>query len=138
MYEPGYVQQCSGVVTITNATGYLSDHDGLVGVSNYANDANCGWLFVSDLGRVQLSFNRFDLGPGDYIHVYDGKCRNNYYLFMLIVVTGSSDSEALIGVYTGSTLPSKISSTREHLFVRFTSDAQNPGTGFGLSWESMK
>jgi cubilin len=112
--------QCSGTTTLTDNSGTFSDGSG---TNNYAHDLDCRWLIQpNDGGLVQLSFSSFDTEfRYDEVRVYDG----------------TTTSAALLGTYSGSTLPASVTSTGNAMLVRFTSDATIARGGFSASWASI-
>jgi cubilin len=112
--------QCSGTTTLTDNSGTFSDGSG---TNNYAHDLDCRWLIQpNDGGLVQLSFSSFDTEfQYDEVRVYDG----------------TTTSAALLGTYSGSTLPASVTSTGNAMLVRFTSDATIARGGFSASWASI-
>jgi len=111
-YYPTY---CTGQTDlVTYDFGSLEDGSGPL--ADYEDNANCSWLIAPDDGveSVTLSFNRFDLASGDEVKVYDG----------------NSASAPLLGTYTGSSVPSDVSSTGPEMFVTFTTDGSGTAQGF--------
>ena len=109
---------CSGTTTLTTSTGTFNDGSG---TSNYTDDAACKWLIQpTGASTVTLSFSSFDLESGyDFVKVYDG----------------TTTSSTLLGSYSGSTIPSAISSTGSSMLVYFTSDYMETGAGFSASYK---
>jgi len=106
--------------TFTNATGIFYDSGGSGG--NYLNDERNLYL-VKPTGAitVTLSFTQFNLENNwDYLYVYDG---NNL-------------ASPLIGKYTGTTLPGKITSTGGSVMLQFRSDCATTAAGWAASWTS--
>ena len=110
-------------ITMTNGTlnvcsGTLLDPGG---TGNYANNTNVTQTICSNAGNcVSLSFNSFNLESGwDYLYVYNGSSTASPQ------VTGSP--------FTGTTIPSSITSTGGCLTIRFTSDGINVAAGFSAT-----
>ena len=87
----------------------------------YDNNMYCQWTLSSNV-KLELTFFIFSTQLGaDYLHVYDG---------------GSSFS-SLIGTFSGTTLPSPITSSSNKLHVRFTSDSSGIARGFRASYRGL-
>ena len=82
----------------------------------------CHWSLSSNT-NLELIFFRFDTESRyDFVYVYDG----------------GSSSSPLIGQYDGTWLPSTITSSSNQLFVTFTSDGSNVGSGFAASYHGER
>ncbi len=110
---------CNGGVTLTANTGSFADGSGS---SNYADNRDCSWLIQPENGGVvTLNFDNFNTESGyDYVSVYDG----------------TNASATRIGRFSGSSLPSAVTSTGNALFVRFTSDGSVTRAGWAASYTS--
>lgn len=85
------------------------------GMGNYANNQDVTQTFCSDNGdHVQVNFSSFSLSSGDYLRIYDG----------------NSTASALIGSYTGTTLPPEITSSGSCLTFKFTSNNSGVNSGW--------
>jgi len=107
--------QCFASSTLTNARDTIRDGSGS---SNYGNNLNCSWLIQpATATSITLNFLQFDLdNPSDSLLIYDGP----------------NNSSAVLAAYTGSTLPSSVSSTGGDMFVEFVTDGSNTAQG----WEA--
>ena len=113
------IAQCSGASTLTAGSGTISDGSG----SNYySNSQNCSWLIQpSSGGSITLDFTSFDTESGyDYVRVYDG---NSAY-------------SSLLGTYSGSSIPSSITSSGSSLYITFTTDGSVTREGFEIYYSS--
>ena len=111
---------CSGTTNLSSPTGTFSD--GTLPTANYADFSNCEWL-ISPAGAtsINLTFNRFDLENNfDFVEVYDGP----------------TTASTRIGNFTGSTIPSMVTSSGGDMLVRFTSDLSINFTGFEATYTS--
>jgi len=110
-----YPTGCNGT-TVVDAWDFGSFEDGSGPVADYPNNQNCSWLVAPDdsIENITLSFARFNTATGDEVKVYDG----------------SSASAPLLGTFSGSSIPSNITSTGPALFVTFTTD----GSGTAQGW----
>lgn len=109
------------VVTYTASSGTLYDSGGAGG--NYGNDERKLYL-IQPAGAVTvtLSFQSFNLENNwDYLYVYDG----------------SSVTDPLIDVFTGSTLPANITSTGPEILIEFRSDCSTTASGWEINWSSL-
>jgi len=69
---------------------------------------------------VTLTFHEFDVETADNLKVYDG----------------TSNNGALLGSYTGTSLPSSITGNTGSLFLEWTSDGKGTSSGFKASWNA--
>ena len=92
------------------------------GPNYYWNDTDCEWLIQPEgAEQVKLAFEQFETEPGDKLYVYDG---------------ASEDAE-LIGTYSGSNIPSDITSSGNSLLLRFVSDSDGQTLGWKVNYESV-
>ncbi|MBE0646972.1 MAG: T9SS type A sorting domain-containing protein, partial [Bacteroidales bacterium] len=115
-----YPTYCSGQTDlIENEFGAFEDGSGPL--ADYESNANCSWLIAPDDGveSVSVSFLRFELASGDELNIYDG----------------NSASAALIGTYTGTSLPPTVSSTGPEMFITFTTNETGAAQGFLAEYE---
>ncbi|MCU0325203.1 MAG: choice-of-anchor A family protein, partial [Spirosomaceae bacterium] len=84
--------------------------------ANYNNNQDVTQTFCADIGKNQrLTFTSFALeNNADFLYVYDGPSVNS----------------PLIGAFTGTSIPSTITSSESCLTVRFTSNATNTAAGW--------
>lgn len=113
---------CNGVATtLTTATGTLSDGSG---VEKYANNSNCAWLIQpTNAKTVALNFTAFDTELN-----YDG----------VIVYDGINNTAPILGKFTGTTLPSSVTSTTGNMYVEFLSDEAIRANGWLANYTSTK
>jgi hypothetical protein len=111
------IAQCSGTLTLTAGSGTITDGPGY-----YSDNQDCSWLIQPTSGGViTLDFTSFDLESNyDYLTIYEGT--NSYGSYL--------------GRYTGSSLPSSLTSSSSSLFVRFTTDGSATRSGFELNYSS--
>ena len=105
----------SGIILSTNNSDYNYNSN-----SNYYydNDMDCQWNLTSST-KVELTFFTFNTELDvDYLYVYDG----------------GSSSSPLIGSFSGTSLPSPITSSSTTLHVRFTSNTSVQRRGFRASY----
>lgn len=108
-----YPYNCNGTKVITTCSGTFEDGSGPI--ENYESGVNCSYLFTPDVAikNFKLKFNAFDLAAGDMVTVYDGE----------------DETAAVLGEFTGSSLPSQVETSGDRMFITFTSTTSN-GQGF--------
>ncbi|WP_396145683.1 CUB domain-containing protein [Flavobacterium sp.] len=113
---------CSGTTNLTASSGTFTDGSGL---ANYSDNANCTWL-IKPAGATQISLN---FSAFNTEATYD----------LVRVYNGPDDTYPLLGTFSGSTLPSTISTTAGigAMCVKFTSDTSNTFSGWTASYTSL-
>jgi pimeloyl-ACP methyl ester carboxylesterase len=98
-------QYCSSTTLLNNCTGSIDDGSGL---NNYSNNAHCSWLIQPPgATSITLAFTQFDIeSKYDSVTVYNG----------------ATISSNVLGTFSGSDLPTAISSTGGSMLVVFNSD----------------
>ena len=109
------------IITYTASAGTLYDSGG--GGANYSDDERNLYLIEPvNVVTVTLNFQSFSLENNwDYMYIYDG----------------ATTSDPVLGVYTGTTLPSTVSSTGGSILIEFRSDCSTTAPGWQLSWTSV-
>jgi Zn-dependent metalloprotease len=109
----------SSVTTLTTPSGTFSDGSGS---DKYANNTQCAWLIQpTNANTITLSFSAFDTELN-----YDG----------VIVFDGANDTSPVIGQFTGTTLPSSVTSSGGSMYVIFLSDEALRGNGWNANYNS--
>lgn len=109
----------SSVTTLTAPSGTFSDGSG---TDKYANNTQCAWLIQpTTANTITLSFTSFDTELN-----YDG----------VIVFDGANSSAPVLGQFTGTTLPSSVTSTGGSMYVLFLSDEALRGNGWNANYNS--
>lgn len=112
----GVVPSCNGGTVLADSTGTLSDGSG---TSNYGNNQLCYWYIAPPCAdSVRLSFSQFDTENG-----YDG-----------VIVYDDWNGTTPLGIYSGTTTPSPVTSTTGKMLVIFTSDYSFSQQGFTASY----
>ncbi len=112
-----------GSKTITRtSSGKIFDAGGKTG--DYGNNQNCSFLLDPCASAVTLSFNSFSLAAGDLLRIYDGKDASGVALH-----TGSG--------FTGSTLPTNLTSTSGKMFINMITNGTGVSSGFEAKWTSV-
>lgn len=119
--KENYPYYCNGTDTLQTLDGTIEDGSGPL--YDYQNDTYCSWLIAPDdtVEFITLNFVKFDTQPGDVVRVYDG----------------IDDSAPLLGTYSGSTIPSEITSTGNKMFVIFESNSSDISSGFLASYKAQ-
>lgn len=106
--------------TLTNPNGMVTDDGGEIGP--YSVDGR--WFtLIQPAGAttIDLTFSDFDLeNEWDYLYIYDGE----------------TEFHPLIGVYTGQTLPSMVTSSAGSLLLEFRSDCSISYAGWVANYTS--
>ncbi|CAI8306142.1 MAG: Bacillolysin [Flavobacteriaceae bacterium] len=115
--QAGY---CSGTTTLTSSSGSFTDGSG----SNlYANNSDCSWLIQPpNASSISLSFSSFDTELN-----YDG----------VIVYDGANNTSAILGQYSGVTIPPNISSSGGSMYLEFLSDVALRYNGWSANYNSI-
>jgi len=118
-YIATFPSYCSGTNTLTATSGSFSDGSG---ANVYGNDADCKWLIQPPgATSITLLFSAFDTELN-----YDG----------VIVYDGVDTSATQLGLFTGSTIPSSVTSTGGSLLVWFLSDESVRLNGWDANYTS--
>lgn len=110
---------CTGTTTLTTPNGTLSDGSGS---NQYGNNSTCSWLIQpANAANITLSFTAFDTEKD-----YDG----------VIIYDGADNLSSVLGQFTGSTIPSPITSTGSSMFLEFLSDPALRKNGWTANYTS--
>jgi Zn-dependent metalloprotease len=110
---------CSGFTTLTTPTATFDDGSG---TANYTNNQQCYWYIAPPCATsVTLNFSAFNTELN-----YDG-----------ILIYDSLQATNLIGRFSGTTLPTSITSTTGKIFIVFISDYANVSQGFTANYTSI-
>ncbi len=115
--DPAYPYFASGLEVITQTSGQFTDGSGPI--EDYQANTDASWLIdpqnaEDSITDITIYFVEFDLGSGDFLRIYDGE----------------TTSAPMLGEYTGSTLPSQLTSTGNQLLITLNTDGSGHGTGF--------
>ncbi len=113
--DASYPTGCSGT-TVLDQWSFGSLEDGSGPIADYLNNQNCSWLIMPDdsIENITLSFVRFNTATGDEVKVYDG----------------NSASAPLLATFSGTSVPSPVTSTGTVMFVTFTSNSSGTAPGW--------
>lgn len=107
------------VTTLTTPSGTFSDGSGQ---EKYANNTQCDWLIQpTNANNITLTFSAFDTELN-----YDG----------VIVYDGANSSAPILGQFTGTTIPSSVTSTGGSMYVLFLSDESLRANGWNANYNS--
>lgn len=115
-----YPNYCSASKTLTSSEGVIFDGSG---PSDYENNLNCSWLIdpVANVDNITLSFERFATeASNDVVTVYDGQ----------------TTSDPVLGTFSGSSLPSSVTSTGDKMLIIFSSNGSVVSDGFDASFRT--
>ena len=117
-YTSSIVNYCSGLTTLTEPQGTITDGSGN---REYHNNTICKYKITPEnAGAISISFNSLDTEPGnDVIKIYD-------YI-----------SQNLIGTYSGSELPGEIIVSSPKAYVLFTTNSDVQGQGWELTYTGL-
>ncbi|MBK7344878.1 MAG: M4 family metallopeptidase [Saprospiraceae bacterium] len=118
-YTSSSMSYCTDLQELTSGAGSLEDGSG---VMSYGNLSDCTWLIQpQDATSITLTFTSMDTEPGvDEVRVYDG-----------------SDANApLLGVFSGTQIPSGLTSSGGSLFIHFQTNELIRGGGWSSEYIS--
>ena len=109
---------CSGLTMLTSSTGTFSDGSG---ASNYTNNQKCYWYIAPPCATsVTLSLSQLNIeNTWDKIYIFDS-------------LTATTELVS----FTGTTLPSSVTSTTGVMLVVFVSDFSTTSQGFTANYTS--
>jgi hypothetical protein len=115
-----YPYGCSSHI-ISNADG--SFEDGSSPRFDYQPGLNCTWLIdpADSVKSISLTFNAFNVDSSDSVFIYDGE----------------NEKAALLGVYTGTTIPPALNSNGNKLFLKFKTDSSKEAKGWMAEYHSV-
>lgn len=110
---------CTGTTTLTALNGTFNDGSG---TNQYANNSQCSWLIQPPTAsKITLSFSEFNTELN-----YDG----------VIVYDGANNASPILGEFSGTTLPSSVTSSGGSMYVEFLSDPALRGNGWTANFTS--
>jgi cubilin len=111
---------CFNNLSITANTGTVEDGSGTM---NYQNNLNCSWIIEPIRATsITATFNSFDVNNlGDTLFLYDGV----------------NSSAPLLGSFTGTTMPTPVTSTGGKMYVEFVTNGATTSSGWEFSYTSV-
>ncbi len=111
---------CGGTTSLTAPSGTFSDGSG---ANQYGNNSECSWhIHPPDAQSITLSFSAFDTEAD-----YDG----------VVVYDGADNTASLLGQFTGTAIPSPVTSTGGDMYVEFLSDQAVRAGGWAAEYSSI-
>jgi hypothetical protein len=109
-----YPMYCSGSTLYSDETMTFDDGSGLV--HDYKDNSDCEWKITSNENvKIKLDFLTFDTEKDkDKLYIYDGE----------------NSAAALLGCFSGNTLPPSLTSTGNNLYLRFITNDSVHATGW--------
>ncbi|MEA1875193.1 MAG: C10 family peptidase [Bacteroidota bacterium] len=118
--EANYPEHCSGSKTIVAHQGAFGDGSA---DEDYNNNIDCEYLIAPECGNlIRVEFDRFDLGDGDILTLYDG----------------STSSGTPLATFDADNLPgsSTIDANTGNLLLHFQTDGSSIGKGWDVSFNT--
>ena len=114
-----YYTPCNGTTTLTKTKGTFTDGSGPL--VNYQDNADCLWIIepADSIANIKLNFLEFNTEQDSDI---------------VIVYSGNNTSGPVLGTFSGTSLPSQITTTAKALCVRFISNNSLTSSGFLASY----
>jgi len=112
--EAGYPYVANDADTLKFNAGSFTDGSGPV--DDYPAGMNASWLIApqtntDSVSTISLHFVKFNTASSDHVMIY----------------SGSSDSNPLIGDYSGSNIPDNLTIENNEVYIAFTSTGSAPG-----------
>jgi len=122
--EGAYPFHNTGTINLTGRSGSITDGSGPV--ENYLNDNISYWsidpqTIYDSITSITLTFSRFDVQAGDSVKVFDG----------------GTTSDALLGVYSGSSLPPSLTSSGNKMLIEFNTDGSGNASGWYAQYSTL-
>lgn len=114
------INNAPAITTESTPTGNFYDSGGPTG--NYTDDERILTLIQpAGASNLTVTFTAFDLETNwDYLYIYDG----------------TTTSDPLLGIYTGTNSPGVVTGTNGALLMEFRSDCATNNPGWAASWTS--
>jgi len=110
---------CSGTTNLTAASGTITDGSA---ANNYGNNSDCSWyIHPTGATSITLTFTAFNTELN-----HDG----------VIVYDGSNNSASVLGQFSGTSIPSAVTSTGGNMYVEFLSDQSTRASGWSANYNS--
>jgi hypothetical protein len=112
---------CTSVTTTTLSNGTFYDSGGPMG--SYLDNQNCAFTISVGAGNIiEMNFASFNLeASSDFLYAYDG----------------TNASAPLLGVFSGTTLPTTLYAPSGNLHLVFISDGSVVRAGWQASWSAV-
>lgn len=117
-YSAKQIKTCSGMKTLTDPSGFISDGSGKY---NYQNSNVCRWkIQPPDTTFIHMKFLEFDVDSTDKLKITDLSTNN------------------IIGEFQGSILPNDIFLWTHSVLITFTSSATSSAKGFEIFYQTSQ
>lgn len=115
-----YPYNCQGTKTLSAIEGSVFDGSG---PNNYNSNSDCRWLIEpsANVANIKITFDQLDLDTNDYLTIYDG----------------NTLASSILASFTGTQVPSSITTTGGSMLLRFTSNGSNNLQGFHANYKAM-
>ncbi|GIV23045.1 MAG: hypothetical protein KatS3mg025_0704 [Bacteroidia bacterium] len=112
---------CYGTQVLTQASGTITDGSG---TSDYQDNADCKWVIQPGSGAgIRIEFTQFATEQGyDFVTIYDGSLVNSTYM---------------VRRFSGTNLPSVVTTSIPEATIYFTSDQSITAAGWGLNYTTI-
>ena len=120
-----YPPYCSGSTSLTYKQGSFTDGSGPA--RDYLQGTDCSWLInpqtaTDSISNITLTFDGFETSQGDLLTIHDG----------------SDINAPVLGIYSGTTIPSPITSTGNKMFITFQALGSNPASGWSANYSTTE
>ncbi len=120
IYTSTTTTYCTGTTNLTAPSGTFTDGSGGI---DYGNNTNCSWyIHPTGVSAITLTFTAFNTELN-----YDG----------VIVYDGANNLAPVLGQFTGTTIPSPVTSTGANMYVEFLSDQATRANGWSANYNSL-
>ena len=110
---------CTGTTNLVTQNGTITDGSG---INNYGNNSNCSWyIHPPNATSITLTFIDFNTELN-----HDG----------VIIFDGSNNSASILGQYSGTSIPSAITSTGGNMYIEFLTDQSTRASGWTANYNS--
>jgi Peptidase C10 family/Secretion system C-terminal sorting domain/Spi protease inhibitor/CUB domain len=115
----------SGTIELHGLSGSLTDGSGPI--LDYQNNTSAQWLIApqtehDSISDLEITFYQLDTDENDIVTLYDG----------------STTSDAVLGVFSGNSIPETIYSSGNEVLITFTSDANTTASGWYLEYNATR
>ena len=111
---------CSGTTNLTASSGTITDGSG---ANNYGNNSDCSWyIHPTSATSITLTFTAINTELN-----HDG----------IIVYDGSNNSASVLGQFSGTSIPSPVTTTGGNMYIEFLSDQSTRASGWSANYNSI-
>uniref|UniRef100_A0A0A1WR72 Cubilin n=1 Tax=Zeugodacus cucurbitae TaxID=28588 RepID=A0A0A1WR72_ZEUCU len=96
---------------------------------NYDDSMDCTWIISAPIGhQIELVVKNFS------VETTSSNCNDDY----LEIRNGKSSTSPLIGKFCGNTIPARLPSFTNYMYLHFVSDSYISDKGFYLTWQQTE